>query len=163
MYGQRLWERLHELIKKLNAIERSNSEAIGNFDEYQIPMESNGDNPCVRVDVYRGMLGGLIDRLYGEFFYDEQQPFSGPAPSNLEINTSMQQNQSQTVTLVIQEFTQLIDKKLPFYDKETPERSFLEKLKETVGQAKDASEIVSTVLSVAKTVGLGIDALGKMF
>lgn len=119
------------------------------------------DDGGVPPNIFRPTLNSLINYLHGEYFPNDPLPFSGtPA---LSVHNNNLQHQSQSTTVTIQQFTQLIDKKLPFYEEESKERSFLEKLKGTISNAKDASEIITTVLALAQTYGLGIEALGKIF
>ena len=57
------------------------------------------------------------------------------------------------------EFQSLIDKKLNEQGITENERTFLERLKSTLPNIKSATELISSVISVAKDLGLGIEIL----
>lgn len=121
-----------------------------------------GPEYYIRVAEYRNKIGGLISRLHSEFFKDEPPPFSGMP--NTSINVTQDQRQSQSIALEIAiEMGSLIGSKIEKYEKGTPERAFLEKLKEKLVSIKSVSELVLTIFGIASSVGLTLDKIKTIF
>ena len=79
------------------------------------------------VQEYRSNLGGLISRLYGEFFSDEVNPLSG-SPS-----TVIHQNQNQQVHIqILLDFQNLLNQASSKTDLDDKERGFIDKLKDSL-------------------------------
>ena len=97
-------------------------------------------------------------RLYGEYFPDEPQPFSGQ-PSTVVTQTN---NQSVQVAILL-DFQSFIDKKLYSADLEEKEKNFLQKIKDSLPNIKTSVELVGLVISIAKDLGLNIEQILKLF
>jgi len=145
------WEGYHRVIDNL-------SEILGeNLDDFKLEIKSGGGDSFqsrynyVNLNNFRFQLGGLISRLYGQYFSDERNPLDG-SPSTV-INTT--QNQSQTVQLEIAiEMTELITKKLLNYKDGTKERTFLEQVKDGLRGGKNVVELIDLILKTGAALGL---------
>ena len=73
------------------------------------PWNNNSARRYFDLLSYRSKLGGLISRLYGEYFSDELAPFSG-MPSTV-INQHQSQNQTTHVQILL-DFQSKIDEKI---------------------------------------------------
>lgn len=109
---------------------------------------------------YRSKLKGLIMRLYGEYFEDEVSPFGG-GPSTV-VNQNQSQSQTVQVAMLL-DFQSFIDKKLLNSELEPKEKTFFEKLKSSLPSVKTSVEIVNLVVNLAKSLGLSIDQIFKLF
>jgi len=151
----------------LNAIIEELNELTGNdYNRNKLIKKSrqtlSGSVYYVNVVEYRNKIGGLISRLHSEFFKDEPPPFSGMP--NTSINVTQDQRQSQSVAVEIAfEMGTLIGGKIEKYKEGSPERNFLEKLKDSLHGIKTASELVTTIIGVASNVGLALDKLKGIF
>ena len=158
LYDKPLWEQLNTTIDELN--EKSGED----FSKFKITdIKQQKREPYaqhVPTTDYRSKLNGLIMRLYGKYFSEEQSPFGG-FPS-----TVVQQNQSQSQTMqitMILEFQSLIDRKIYGTELKPEEKSFLEKVKSSLPTVKSSIELMNMCLSLAKSLGLSIDQVLKLF
>ena len=158
IYEKPLWEQLHKAIDELN--EKSGED----FSKFKITdfkqQKHEPYSQYIPTTDYRTKLNGLIMRLYGQYFSDEQSPFGG-FPS-----TVVQQNQSQSQTMQITmalEFQSLIDRKLYGSELKPEEKSFLEKVKASLPTAKSTIELMNMCLSLAKSLGINLDQMTKLF
>src|SRR3989344_1811442 len=71
--AEAVWERYNQTINELNSVSGNN------YNDFLIKPKASENTGRLYVDVldYRGKLGGIIGRLYREFFSDEIAPFSG--------------------------------------------------------------------------------------
>lgn len=146
------WEQINLTIDELNS-------ATGkDYSKYKLVPEQ-GDEIYIRLTVVRLKLGGIISRLHGEYFSDEAAPFSG-MPSTVNNFTQMQQ-QAVTQTIVL-EFQDLLNKKIAATPNED-EKSFLEKIKSSLGNVKSTVELVKVVLDIANQMGLDVNHVLKIF
>lgn len=109
---------------------------------------------------YRSKLGGLISRLYGEYFSDESAPFSG-MPSTI-INQHQSQGQITHVQILL-DFQSKIDEKIRNYTDGSKERTFLEKIKGALSHAGNVADLFRLILQIGKEVGLSIEEISKIF
>jgi len=132
------------------------------FDKFRVGVEHGGyggkTENQISVLELRTKLNGLIMRLYGAYFPDDNPPFGG-SPSMI---VHQNQNQSQSQVVILLEFQSLIDRKLNDQGITDKERTFLQKLKSILPNIKSATELVSSVISIAKDLGLGIDTLQRL-
>lgn len=158
-----IWEQLHQTIDELNAI-------TGNsYDKFKTEIKSSptgfrdgGYYSYIDVDSYRTKVGGLINKLYGEYFSDEQKPFSN-VPSTI-INASQTQLQAQEQhQSVLVDIAIMIAEKKHEYAIGTPERNFLDKITEYLKSAKDVKQIVFDIVSLAAATGVSLEFLKKIF
>lgn len=144
------WDNYHSAISELNSI------AGCNYDKFKLLIDVSPGNfgqsyNYVDLTNFKFQLGGLIMKLYGKYFFEERNPLDG-TPSTV-INTT--QNQSQSVQLeIVFEMTELITQKLDKYNKDTPERNFLEQVKEGVKAGKSITELINFILTTGTNLGL---------
>ncbi len=109
---------------------------------------------------YRSKLGGLISRLYGEYFSDELAPFSG-MPSTI-INQYQSQNQTTHVQILL-DFQSKIDEKIKNYTDGSKEKTFLEKIKRALSKVGNVTDLLTLILKTGKDISLTLDDVFKMF
>ncbi|MBP7060993.1 MAG: hypothetical protein KBA91_03390 [Candidatus Moranbacteria bacterium] len=146
-----LAKQLSGAIEELNTLtgEDYNKFKAETFSEYILTLDMN---------VYRLRLGGLISRLHGKYFFDEPAPFSGMP--------SMVITQSQSQSLQIQmflDFQSKLDEKINKLPKDDKNRTFLEKVKSSLSGVKSFSDLVSLVVSTAKSFGLSTEDIVNLF
>lgn len=158
IYDKPLWEQLNKAIDELN--EKSG----GDFSKFKIAdfkqQKHEPYSQYIPTTDYRTKLNGLIMRLYGQYFNEEQSPFGG-FPS-----TVVQQNQSQSQTTqitMILEFQSLIDRKIYGTGLKPEEKSFLEKVKASLPTVKSSIELMNMCLSLAKSFGITLEQMTKLF
>lgn len=144
----------NETIDELNEI--SNKD----YNRFQIKEEDliiyNEEDKDIKVLIYRSKLGGLIARLYGEYFSDEPAPFSGMP--NTIINQTQQQNQSFQTQMLF-EIQSKIDEKIPEFEEGTKEKSFLEKINGSISSVNNITELFALILKTGKSLGLTIEQI----
>ena len=109
---------------------------------------------------YRTKLSGLISRLHGEYFSNEQPPFSEMP------NTVITQNQMQSQNIFVQvllEFQSKIDEKLNEYKEDSKEKSFLEKLKSSLSSTSNIFDLLKLTLKIGTEIGLTMNQIIKLF
>lgn len=114
----------------------------------------------IRVSLYRQKLVGLIGRLYGTYFSDESAP--GTGIPGMVIQQSQQQIQSIDIKLLLN-IQSKIDDQLPNFPEGSKEKTFLQKLKGSLSNIKDATQFLSLLVTTAKSLGLSLDDLHKIF
>jgi len=145
------WDRYNEAVDELA------STTGRNYKRFRLTPQQG---ECyIEKDRYRQALGGLIARLHAEYLKDEPVPFPSYMPPT-QINVNQQQQQSVEIQLQ-QEIQNIIDEKLPQATKE--EKTFLQKIKGTMSTVKSASEFIALVLSTAKSMGIPIEQLARLF
>jgi hypothetical protein len=152
LYDENLWEHYNQTITELNKITGKN------YDRFKLQPKRGQSHFYLDIATYRGMIGGLISRLHGEYFSDEQVPFSG-MPTTI-INQSQTQNQSIQMLL---EINDLLHEKLNKADPGSKEKTFLEKIKGSLSGIKSVSEFVLLLITTAKSMGITIDQLASLF
>ena len=113
----------------------------------------------VRMFEYRARLGGLISRLHGEYFSDEQPPFSG-MPSTV-IQQTQNQNQTQSISILL-EIQEKIISEIPKHEEGSKERTFLEKVKSILPSIKTVTDIISSILKIGSELGLSASDMHKL-
>jgi hypothetical protein len=152
---QSLWEQFNKTIDELNSVSGQD------YNKFKITnILHDGSEPYILNSDYRSKLNGLIMRLYGEYFEKEISPFSG-GPSTV-VNQNQQQSQA-TQIVMITEFQDLIDKRFYGAELEEKEKSFLQKLKDSLPTVKSVVELVNLILTIAKSSGLDINQISKAF
>ncbi|MBU1046874.1 hypothetical protein KKH36_03805 [Patescibacteria group bacterium] len=150
-----------EIVEQLNSSIEELEEISGDdYSRYKenIKITKSGSTRYFDLLSYRSSLGGLISRLHGKYFSDENPPFSG-MPS-----TVINQNQSQiTYVQVLLEMQSKIDSKIPEYEEGTRERSFLEKVKSSLSGISDINSLVVLILKTAKDLGLTLEQIFSIF
>jgi hypothetical protein len=155
IYAQELWESYNKTIKEL-------SEKTGTtYHRYQIQPNVSEYSITVDIDNYRGKLGGIIARLHGEYFSDEPAPFSG-MPSTTTISVNQQQSQSVQVEILL-EMIDLIHGKINQMEEGSKEKSFLQKVKDSLRGVKSVTQLITLFVQTANELGLSMQELAKIF
>lgn len=151
-YEESNWGAFHSTISELNTLTGKN------YDKFKVtPLHAGGGSQFVRVTEYRTKLSGLISRLHGEYFSDEREPFSG-MPSTIITQT---QNQSQNIQILL-EIQSVIDKNLTTVEDPT-EKSFLQKIKDSLSSVKNITELLNLILATGSSMGLTVEQISKLF
>jgi len=150
---QTLWTQLNSTIDELNAVSGAD------FSKFKITGIRQGQG-CLYINVseYRTKLGGLITRLHGTYFSDEQAPFYGMPSTTITVSNQQEQSQHQTMVLELQS---LIDKKLVGLP-DGNEKSFLSSLKQGLGTVKDFASLMLLISNLGQKYGIGIEQLGGL-
>lgn len=161
IHEQGFWEQYNDTIKELNLLTEKN------YDKFKLSPISRGSapsSPRITKKTYRQKLAGLIARLHGEYFSDETVPFSGMPNTVIHQNQiqNQDQNQSMQVQLVL-EMSDLIHEKLSKAKDGSKEKTFLEKIKGSLGSIKNASQLITLLITTANQLGLSIDDLRNLF
>lgn len=153
-----VWNSYHKEISELNSI------TGGNYDNAKLDIKNTQDgfsDPYyVSLAEFRFKLGGIISRLYAEFFSDERNPLDG-SPTTL-INNSQSQNQSFQIEIAL-EISDLISGKIHNLEEGSKERNFLEQVKEGLKNGKGVVDLVNLILSTANKLGLATAEVIKLF
>jgi len=141
-----------------SAIDRINVISGKDYSEYKIT--DNPQNQNVSIVKIRTKLGGLIDKLHGEYFTEtEDRPFSGnPARTDISLNNTQSQLQSQTLSVVL-DINDRINEASKDPNLKPEEKGFLEKLKTELRDPKDLFGILSSILTIGEKFGLAIPAI----
>ena len=150
-YDRVLWTQFNDTVTELRSITGKN------YDRYLIRPEPGGDRAYIHYSTYRSSLGGLIARLNGEYFSDEEPPFKGMP--NTVINQTQTQSQSISTILEIQE---KILSEIPKYAEGTKERTFLEKVKSSLPSLKTGMDIIYSLLKIGADAGLTPEVIHKL-
>lgn len=148
-----LWERSNQLAEKL--VEITKDEDYKSF--FINPKYDEHGYTTMSISLYRGKISGLISKLFGSFFSEEAEPFSG-SPS-----TVISQNNNQVVTTQL--FVQLgieLKTALEKADSEN-EKSFINKITEKIGLVKNYIDFLLLTLSTAQAFGIGLDRVLVLF
>lgn len=149
---QTLWTQLNSTIDELNSVSGTD------FSKFKITGIKQGQKDLyINVSEYRTKLGGLITRLHGTYFSDEQAPFYGMPSTTITLSNQNRQEQSQHQTMVF-ELQSLIDNKLV----ELPdgkEKNFLINLKQGLGTVKDFASLLLLISNLGQEYGIGIGQL----
>jgi len=146
-----MWGQVNSTIDELNGI------ANASYDQFKLALRDGSD--VLLTATYRAKLGGLISRLHGEYFFDEAAPFSG-MPSTV-ITQTQQQSQSQTQMLI--DFTSKIDEEIYKLEPGDKKRTFLEKVKGALGSVRDYAGLIALYLTTAKELGITLEELSQLF
>lgn len=154
-YNSFYWTSLNQCIEELKKI---TGDDYSRFQVKIIPRQG-GDGEKIDRNEYRMQVNALIMYLKGRYFPDETDPFGG---SPL---VSVNQSQNVQVTMLL-EVTTLIDKILYGENGKNlkpEEKTFLEKVKNTLPSVKTAAELLAIVVKMAKDSGLDIHTVAKIF
>ena len=142
------------LIEQHNGtIEELNDISNKNYNRFEIRGKEIKNN-FFKISTYRNKLGGLIARLYGEYFFDEPAPFSDMP--NTVINQTQQQSQSFQVQMLL-EVQSKIDEKISEFKEGTKEKSFLDKIKGSLSSIGNTTELLALILKSGKDFGLTVE------
>ncbi len=152
------------LSTQLNStIDELNVASNKNYDKFKIQTRNEEWNRLSRTLIesleYRNKLSGLISKLQGEFFSDEQT--TPPGPSTV-INAHQTQSQTQQQSVVV-DIAMVIAEKRSQYAEGTPERTFLDKFGEALKSARGIQDILGSIFSLAISTRVGLEFLKKVF
>lgn len=151
------WNHHNSIIDELNQVTGEN------YDKYKIQVENINWNGSYRqkidIQTYRTKLAGLISRLHGAYFSDEQPPFS--EMPNTVINQTQNQSQSQSVSVLL-EIQEKIISEIGNHSEGSKERNFLQKIKDLLPSIKTTTEIFSTILKIGADFGLSSEEIHKL-
>lgn len=146
----------NQVISELNEITNEN------FNRFCFPPEilSPGAYPIPdTLSLLRMNMNGLIGSLFAKFFSDLPEPFSGPPPA---VNV-LTNRQEQTVKVdFIFDLQNFLDGRLKEFQKNSPERNFIEKLKDGLSNTKNVVDVISTVVALANKYKI-TDKLASIF
>ena len=157
-YDFSLINQYNETIEELNDISDKDYKRF-KIEEKEIINRSGGSlggSNLFRISTYRNKLGGLIAKLYGEYFSDEPAPFSGMP--NTVINQTQQQSQNFQVQMLL-EVQSKIDEKITEFKEGTKEKSFLDKIKSSLSSIKNTTELLALILKTGKESGLTVEQI----
>lgn len=153
----KLADQLNETIGELNLVSGQN------YNKFKINPSTEEWNrshhTTIRSLEYKNKLSGLISKLQGEFFSEEQLSSSGP---NTVINANQNQVQYQQQSVAV-DIAMLVAEKRLEYAAGSPERSFLERFGESLKSVKGVQEIIQNIFSIATATGVGLEVLKKIF
>lgn len=151
-----VWEQYNGTVDLLNNI---SGKDYNRFRIVPSRHSSSGDT-YIEIVAYRQKLGGLISRLYGEYFEAETNPLDG-VPGTV-IAQSQQQGQSVHIQMIL-DIQSKIDEKIPNYPEESKEKGFLQKLKGSISSILNVNQLLQTIHKMAKEFGLNLDDVLKIF
>jgi len=154
IYNESIWAMVNDSVEELN--QKTGSD----YKKFKISPLNGHFGPEVQIKEYRAKLGGLISRLHGEYFFDEPTSFSGMP--NTIITQHQIQNQA-TYVQVLLDIQSKIDEKLQEYKEESKEKTFLEKVKNSLSKIGNVVELIGLILKTGKEVGLTIEQILKVF
>lgn len=131
-------------------------------DKYErFKIRSTPWNDDIKIDIvfYKNQLIGLINRIYGEYFSEENPPLSSMPSQAINFINHQSQNQNQTMIL---EFEQQIDKMIA-NAKNNNEKDYFERIKDGLPSVKNIIELMSLILSTAANLGIPISSLAQFF
>lgn len=153
LFTTSVWEHFNQSVDELNEI------SAKDYNRFKIiPIKGSGGN-FTTATIYRQRLGGLIARLHGEYFSEEQAPFAGMP--NTVIQQTQQQNQSVDIQMLLAVQSK-IDEQLSKFPEGSKERTFLQKLKSSLTSVKDVTQLLSQLITTAKNLGLSVDDLSEV-
>lgn len=152
---------VNQLNSSIQELEQLTQKDYSRYKErIQITVWNRGTRQFFDLLSYRSKLGGLISRLYGEYFSDESAPFSG-MPSTI-INQHQSQSQTTHVQILL-DFQSKIDKKIKAYKDDSKEKTFLEKVRGALSKVGNVTELFTLILRTGRDIGLTIDDILKIF
>lgn len=156
IYEVALWNQVNKAIDELNSI---SSDDYSRFKMNPV-VDSHLGTPHLGKSTYSSDLAGLIAKLHGKYFSDEQAPFGG-MPTTV-ISQTQQQSQSFQIELLLQVQSK-IDEQIHNLEPRDHKRSFLEKVKGVLKSVRSAPELITVLLETAKEFGLSLEQLSELF
>lgn len=115
-------------------------------------------NTYISTVTYRANLGGLIDNLYGDYFSDENAPFSS-SPGTI-IN--QHQSQQQSISVLLLDVQKKITTKLATTTDEK-ERNFLQKFENMLPTITNTAHLIKTAMDLCSQMGIDPKNVGTLF
>ena len=146
------WHQYNKAVEELSKITGDD------YDRFMIRPKATDNYTFVHLITYRQTLGGIINRIHGIYFSDENMPFSGSPQTVI----SQSQNQSQSIQMVL-DFQSKIDEEI-IKSKESPKKvGFLNKVKSKLSHVKDVNDMLKLLLNTAKELGVSMSELLSIF
>lgn len=140
-----------------SVIDELNSLTDLSYDKFKIDfMPGEWNSKCVLITTVRIKLGGLIDKLHGEYFHDENRPFSG-TPQTV-ISQSQIQSQNINIALLLDINTR-VTTKLQDADLKPEEKTFLETIRDSLVGMNSAIDVISTIINTASKLGITVSVV----
>lgn len=151
IYSDRIWKQYNECVKLITNI-------LGqDYNRFIIKPHEGGTEPYVNLYEYLQALGGIIAKLHGEHFSGE------PFPLGSQPSTIITQNQQQNQSFNIQMLLDIIDEKTPKYQEGSKEKTFLQKIRNSLSSISNITQFLIQLCKTAKEFGLNIDDISKIF
>lgn len=160
IFEEEIWNQLNETVDELNVVTEKN------YNKFKAEVKTTNWNGQMRqtVDVqsFRIKLSGLISRLYGEYFSENQPPFSGAPSTIIHANQTQVQKQEQQQSVVV-DLAMLVAERKSEYKPNSSERSFLDKLGETLKTVNNVKDIIFEIAKIAAATGVSLEFIKKIF
>ena len=150
--GNDSWLQYNQTIQELSKITGDD------YERFMIKPKPMNGHDIVHITTYRQTLGGIINRIHGVYFSDENMPFSG-SPQTI-ISQSQNQNQSIQMLLDIQS---KINEEITKAEGDPKKEGFLNKMKSKLSQVKGINDLLKLFLKTAKEFGLNMTDLLSLF
>lgn len=112
----------------------------------------------------------LIARVNHKYEFDRKTPTvrasSQATGTNLNVSQSQQNEQNATVTVlvsIVSEVTEQLVRAEAEYKPGSPERKFIEKMRDGIKSIKAYSDVLLLILSFAQSYGISVETLQKIF
>jgi len=157
IYDESVWKQYNEAVAILSKLTQKD------YNRFCVApiLGASGRSYYLPLVSYRQKLGGVINAIHAEYFSDEQVPFSG-SPSTV-ISQTQQQGQSLHVQILL-DFQGKIDERISNYEEGSKEKTFLEKIKNSLNSTPNVMALFQLIIKTAKDSGLNLgDILGIFF
>ncbi len=146
------WCQYNQAVEELSKITGDD------YERFIIKPKPMDDYNIVHLITYRQTLGGIINRIHGIYFSDENMPFSGSPQTVI----SQSQNQSQSVQMIL-DFQSKIDGEITKSKDDPKKVGFLNKVKSQLSRVKDVNDLLKLLLKTAKELGFNMSELLTLF
>ena len=146
-----VWQRYNQTVDQISIVCEKNY----TFHKI-IPKALRNGHLSVYGNSFRTTLSGLITELEATYFHDETQ--NQAYTTGIHISQNQQQVQTLAVQIVL-EAQDLVYNRSTEYKEGTTERTFLDKLKESLAGVRNATDLLKNALQIAKDLGLSPDSI----
>lgn len=170
--NENVWSGYNNMISKLEKLTQEN------YSRFKVSPRikrwSHGNNPDtgkeygytldvrVKIDDYKTKLNGIIKVLKTQ--YDLGKENSNSENGNFIFNISQNQSLRNDIQIsIINELINEVDKVSQRYEQGSKEKSFLDRIKENIPNAKNTFEIIMLIFKIAKEFGFSPDKILKIF
>ena len=147
-------EHFHQILRTMNALTQSEGNLFDRFRFFHAYEEVYN----VPIADFRIKLMGVIGFVNQKFF-PEDMPFSGSPGTIINMSQTAVQQVHQELIVNLTEQTALKSQK---FEKGSPEREFLDQLKESLKTIKSATDLVDSILNIGHKLGMAIPAILKI-
>ncbi len=155
IYSKEIWTAIDSTIDDLNSVSGKDYNKF----KLQSALRTVNGHHFLDSDIFLLKLGGLISRLFGEYFENEQAPFQGMPSTIINQNTSQSQNVQVSILLEIQS---KIDDSLSKTTDEN-EKGFLNEVKSKLATVQNVAQLLNLIFMTADKFNIAITALKRMF